>query len=89
LPWPLRDKLVRDLSGGEKQRVALVMALLLQRPLLLLDEASSALDREAREAVTEYVAALPDVAVLAVAHDPTGFWFPDRLFRLGQRREEV
>jgi len=40
----LLDKNVSKLSGGEKQRVALIVAILLDRPILLLDEPTSALD---------------------------------------------
>ena len=44
----LRAKQMAMLSGGEKQRVALIAALLLRRPILLLDEAGSALDGAAK-----------------------------------------
>mgnify|MGYP005839819051 CR=1 FL=1 len=39
-----RDRLVTDLSGGEKQRVIVARALAQQTPILLLDEATSNLD---------------------------------------------
>ncbi len=45
-----------QLSGGERQRVALARALLVQRPILLLDNITSALDPEAANQVLEGLA---------------------------------
>lgn len=56
-------------SGGEKQRIALARALLLGKSLYLLDEVTSALDAESKQAVFE-VLADPGFTVLSVAHDP-------------------
>ena len=63
----------RELSGGEKQRVAVVTALLLERPLLLLDEASSALDPASRLALAELLRSMTETTILSVAHDPENF----------------
>jgi putative ABC transport system ATP-binding protein len=74
------------LSGGEKQRIALAAALLLDRPILLLDEPASALDPESRQAVYACLAGLPDQTVLMVSHD-TGpaLDFTDRTVHLAPR----
>lgn len=45
----LLTKQTTDLSGGEKQRIAIIIALLLNRDLLLMDEPTSALDRESKQ----------------------------------------
>ncbi len=58
------------LSGGECQRVALAIALLLDRPLLLLDEPTAALDAASKRLVRERLLALPAACTLVVvAHD--------------------
>ncbi len=79
------DQPVGDLSGGEKQRIALVGALLLDRPILLLDEAASALDRETRRAVARLLTRDDSRTVLSVAHDGDDFGVCHRAVDLGGR----
>ena len=61
-----------SLSGGQAQRTALCRAMMLDPPLLLLDEPFSALDAITREAIYEEMLQLKhaaDRSVLLVTHD--------------------
>jgi putative ABC transport system ATP-binding protein len=69
LSGDILDQPCNRISGGEKQRVALARALLLGKRLYLLDEVTSALDAESKQAVFE-VLADPDLTLLSVSHDP-------------------
>ena len=60
---------VAKLSGGEKQRLAIIRALLLNKKLFLLDEVTSALDSLSKQAVIQELSK-PEYTVLSVSHDP-------------------
>lgn len=68
LPRALLEQDLGRLSGGEKQRVAIIGALLLQREILLLDEATSALDKRIQAALAEYLLQQKSLTILSVAH---------------------
>jgi len=67
----LEDRRPSDLSGGQQSRVALARILLTDRPVVLMDEAFSALGPAQRVEMLELVASvLPDATILMVTHDP-------------------
>lgn len=69
LPEDILNRDSSRISGGEKQRIALARGLLLGKKLYLLDEVTSALDAESKQAVFD-VFSDPHLTVLSVAHDP-------------------
>lgn len=60
---------VTELSGGEKQRIAIIIALLLSRPILLLDEPISALDKESKAAFKQLLTNETGRTIVFVSHD--------------------
>lgn len=68
LRCPPSDAIVKNLSGGEKRRVALCKLLLEKPDLLLLDEPTNHLDAESVLWLEQHLAKYPG-AVMAVTHD--------------------
>lgn len=69
LPESMLSKDIEGLSGGEKQRIAIVNALLLNRKVFLLDEISSALDKSLKAKTLDYFFCNKDFTVLSISHD--------------------
>lgn len=70
-----QQKLVRDLSGGERNRVHLAKLLKRGSNFLLLDEPTNDLDVETLRALESAIEAYPG-AVMVISHDR---WFLDRI----------
>ena len=64
-PW---DAVIKNLSGGEKRRVALCRLLLSRPDMLLLDEPTNHLDAESVEWLEQFLHRFPGT-VVAVTHD--------------------
>ncbi len=68
LGLPAWDAVIKNLSGGEKRRVALCKLLLQKPDMLLLDEPTNHLDAESVEWLEQFLVRFPGT-VVAVTHD--------------------
>ena len=75
-----------QLSGGERQRIALARALLVERPLLLLDDVTSALDPQAANGVLDGIARSGASSRLLTSHAQAALTLADRIVVLDAGR---
>ncbi|PJK14812.1 lipid A export permease/ATP-binding protein MsbA [Lysobacteraceae bacterium NML07-0707] len=75
------------LSGGQRQRLAIARALLKDAPILILDEATAALDNESERLVQAALAQLmPDRTTLVIAHRLSTIEHADQVLVLDEGR---
>jgi ABC-type multidrug transport system ATPase subunit len=78
----LYDKRLEMLSGGEKQRLILISALMLNKRILLLDEPTSALDSLSRDRLVDFLKSLEGTTLMAITHDAEFAGSMDRVLKL-------
>lgn len=91
IPESYYDKPIEELSGGEKQRIALVRNLLFQPEVLLLDEVTSSLDSKNKAIIHSVIDDLnkeDNVTVLMITHDETELADSNRILRINEGRLE-
>ena len=87
-----REARIDELSGGERERVAIAGALAMEPDHLVLDEPFTGLDAPARESVVEHLRALKGsgTGVVLVTHDlRDAFDLADRVVALSEGRIAV
>ena len=91
--YEFKDKYPTQLSGGMRQRVALIRTLAIRPNILLLDEAFSALDYQTRLMVTEDIYKIlkqENITAVMVTHDISeAISMSDRVIVLSQRPATV
>lgn len=91
--YEFREKYPTQLSGGMRQRVALIRTLAIRPKILLLDEAFSALDYQTRLMVTEDIYKIlkqENITTVMVTHDISeAISMSDRVIVLSQRPATV
>ena len=88
-PQGLRTELDRvpNISGGEKQRIAIARAVLADSPILLLDEATASLDEENQKEVQDALNRLQQGrTTIVIAHRLSTIKHADVIFTFKQGR---
>ncbi|MGD2091043.1 MAG: ATP-binding cassette domain-containing protein [Candidatus Aminicenantes bacterium] len=63
------DKNFSELSGGEKQRLLILQMLMLNRPIYLLDEVTSALDKKNIQAAVSLITEDKSRTIVSISHN--------------------
>ena len=72
LPGDFADRYPHNMSGGQRQRVAIARALALEPEILIMDEATAALDVSVQKTIVELVTKLQrekEIAIGFICHD--------------------
>jgi len=91
--WEFRDHHPNELSGGMRQRVALIRTLAVKPELLLLDEPFSSLDYQSRLTVSDEISRIirkENKTAIMVTHDISeAIAMSDRVIVLSKRPAEI
>lgn len=75
-----------NLSGGQKQRIAIARALIHNKSIILIDEGTSALDKENAEIIEDKLLFNPSITLILVSHhlnEDKAKYF-DKIYKIGE-----
>lgn len=75
-----------DLSGGERQKLGLIICKWLNRDIILLDEPSSALDEDSIALAADYIFDMPQSTIISISHDNRWLKFCSRIIDIENAR---
>ena len=80
------NKNITELSGGEKQRVALIRNLLFKPEVLLLDEITTGLDNDSKEIVHRLIQNVhkDNTTIIQVTHDNDEIHQADQIIKVAE-----
>jgi ABC-type polar amino acid transport system ATPase subunit len=65
----IKDSYPQNISGGEKQKTAIVRSLILEPKILFFDEPTSALDKKSAYALEKIIKSISNTIIVIVTHD--------------------
>lgn len=85
----LLDENGGNLSGGQKQKIALARALISKPKILLLDEATSNIDESSKHKILSYIHSLEGVTVISISHDKNTLNYSEQLLFVGNNQVDM
>ena len=84
------DTLIGDkgikISGGEKQRIGIARALYLKKDLLIMDEATNALDESTENKIMSDIKKIKNITIILISHKKSSLSFCEKIFKLENKR---
>ena len=72
------------LSGGQRQKMCLARLLYHDKEIIILDEATNALDKKSEKAVIQLIRSLKNKTIIMISHDYENLKFCDKLFKVNE-----
>ncbi len=76
------------LSGGQRQKVCLARLLYHEKEILVLDEATNAIDKAAEKSIIQSMKLLKNKTIIIISHDYENLKFCDKLYKINNGKVE-